>query len=394
MAEVAMACTLNLGSSHHSWVSKNPTRGSLVGKSDSYLFLTLQHHCDSSRDDGNHPCCCTSLSQWGCSRDGVSGYISGSTPILRLRSPNSRVGKTTLPQRGTLYDTLQLHACNVTAPTVTDRWVPPQYPTPTNSVYVAPMAEAGGDGSIEKPFATITAAVNAVKGRPESTILLRSGTHYSGMTTITPDNQHLTIQNYNGEHAIVSGGIPIPATKQDWKPFKVEPRIRRLQTDTRLGGWTVYKDENNVYGRVKPKTSSGDIAFLGVFLGSLSDCIAAANSSTVGPFHSVTWHEKDFVNPAYAGNCFGVRGTEWHPSQEAAVWSARGPGSWVSVLTELELFVQNIQMAIQSCLVRMLLMCPRTRLVGSLMTRSGFPRTGVSGMRQKTSCPILQTGLV
>ena len=36
----------------------------------------------------------------------------------------------------------------------------------------------------------------------------------------------LTITNYNGEHAVVSGGTPIKIGKADWKPYKVRQHVQ------------------------------------------------------------------------------------------------------------------------------------------------------------------------
>jgi hypothetical protein len=120
---------------------------------------------------------------------------------------------------------------------------------------------------MSKPFATIEAAVEAAGGKPGSTILLRAGTHFSGMSTITAAHQTLTIQNYNGEHAIVSGGVPIPAKKADWKPFRVSPQTTTAEDVP----WKVYQNENNVYGRANPNSTKGDVVFLGLFLGNVSE---------------------------------------------------------------------------------------------------------------------------
>jgi hypothetical protein len=166
----------------------------------------------------------------------VPGMINSGTPQgvpasydCSVREHAWEFGKATLPSRGdfkSLFDALQLQHCkNVSAPhpTAMDAWQPPSYPTPTASalLYVAPDAAAGGDGTKAKPFATLAQAVAAAAGKPKATILLRAGVHHSGQLVITAAHAGITFQNYQGEHAVVSGGVPIQATKADWKPFNV-----------------------------------------------------------------------------------------------------------------------------------------------------------------------------
>ena len=53
-------------------------------------------------------------------------------------------------------------------------------------------------------------AVNAAALKPDTTINLREGTHYlTAAVQISAANAGLTIQNYNGERAIVSGAIKL-----------------------------------------------------------------------------------------------------------------------------------------------------------------------------------------
>jgi len=267
----------------------------------------------------------------------VPGMINPGTPPgvpasydCAVRIHAYEFGKATLPQRGefrTLYDALQLHACNVTTPTSIDAWTPPTYPTPkSRTIFVAPNANSGGDGTINRPFGTIEEAVASAANKPGSSILLRAGTHYSGMSVITQAHQQLTIQNYEGEHAIVSGGVAIPATKNDWKPYKVSPMYAQEQART-SDNWKVYQDENNVFGRAHPNSDDGSVKFLGVFKNNVSECMSAMNASKEGPFNSITWHDPDFKSSEYAGHCYGDTSTVWQPRDEPKVWSVRGPAA-------------------------------------------------------------------
>lgn len=49
--------------------------------------------------------------------------------------------------------------------------------------------------------------------------MLRKGTYYSPGEVLGPEHSGLTIQNYNGEHAVVSGGVPL--TGVTWAPYNV-----------------------------------------------------------------------------------------------------------------------------------------------------------------------------
>jgi pectin methylesterase-like acyl-CoA thioesterase len=94
------------------------------------------------------------------------------------------------------------------------RYVPPNYPTPSEgkTIYVNASAAAGGDGSEGTPFSTLEAAVQAVAGAgagaSTTTIVMREGTYYTGGIVLTHVHSGLTIQNYEGEDVAVSGAVP------------------------------------------------------------------------------------------------------------------------------------------------------------------------------------------
>jgi hypothetical protein len=274
----------------------------------------------------------------------VPGMVNSGTPggvpahyDCSVREHAWEFGKATLPSRGSfksLYDALQLQHCNVTAPRpqVMDAWSPPHYPTPASGgLFVAPDAAAGGDGSEDKPFSTLAEAVAAAASKPQATILLRAGVHYSGQLLITAAHQGLTFQNFNAEHAVVSGGVPIAATKADWKPWKVAPALQEPAAAAAAkppppsppcplpAGWTDEPASNNVFGRAAPPPrSSKDIHYLGHFT-SWAPCVAAmeAQNKSSGPFNSMTWHQPGYQGGGKAtwdGACYGITGTEWAPS--------------------------------------------------------------------------------
>ena len=133
-------------------------------------------------------------------------------------------GKKTLPQRGefrTLFDALELQRCNEPVPQDMDTWSPPTYPTPTTNsshttFYVNASAAAGGNGTQAHPFGSIAAAVAAASGITNVTIVLRAGVYYEHQIQLTAAHAGLTIQNYEGERAIVSGGIALTDGGQGW----------------------------------------------------------------------------------------------------------------------------------------------------------------------------------
>ena len=67
-------------------------------------------------------------------------------------------------------------------------------------------------GTLQRPFRTIPAALAAsraitVQGRPAS-VNLRAGIHYiSAALQLTADDSLLTLQNYNGEVAVITGAV-------------------------------------------------------------------------------------------------------------------------------------------------------------------------------------------
>lgn len=279
----------------------------------------------------------------------VPGMVNSGTPSKAIpahydcsvREHAWEFGKATLPSRGsfkTLYDALQLQHCNVSAsrPQTMDMWKPPHYAAPSSGgIFVSPDAASGGDGSEGKPFSTLAEAVAKAAGKPKATVLLRAGVHYSGQLSITTEHQGLTFQNYNGEHAVVSGGVPIDATKADWKPYKVAPTVVNAAPPSPPcslpAGWTDEPGSNNVYGRAAPPPrSSKDIVYLGHFT-AWAPCVAAmeAQNATKGPFNSITWHQPGYEGGKHAtwdGACYGVTGTEWAPKHDhKLIHSAKGP---------------------------------------------------------------------
>lgn len=177
------------------------------------------------------------------------GMVNSGTPPnvppsadCSLRELAYAYGKTLKPDRGgfaDLYDALQLHACNVTAPSVRDSWSPPSSLAPrvhgprqaNHVIYVDPSSApprterddgaakvgTGVPGSITRPLSTLQAAVTLSRDLVGPVdILLRAGTHHVATTIeLGPIDSGLRIAAFPGEEAIVSGGIPLD-TK--WTP--------------------------------------------------------------------------------------------------------------------------------------------------------------------------------
>ena len=144
--------------------------------------------------------------------------------------------KKTLPKRGsfkTAYDALQLHTCNVPAPAAEDIFVAPKIPTPTSGsvFFVDGKAAVGGDGSQQKPFASLNVAVDAagLHGGAHVTIVLRAGRHYTPGIVLSEVHSGLTIQNFEGEEASVTGAVPVPVKKAAWTVHNTSTNTWRLE---------------------------------------------------------------------------------------------------------------------------------------------------------------------
>jgi hypothetical protein len=211
---------------------------------------------------------------------GTPGGVPQSTDCA-LRKLAWDYGRSLAPARGgfrSLFDALQLQECNITTPSSQDKWAPPNYTSPPNSIYVD--AETGsdttGDGSKDRPLFSIKAAIAAARSShfTQKTLLLRKGTFYLDETLqILPEDSNLTIQNYNGERAVVSGGVAFKPT---------------FMSVASTGGarWTVYTNTNNAFGRALPKRDAGAVKYIGSF-----DTAAACGDALASnlSYHSWSW---------------------------------------------------------------------------------------------------------
>jgi hypothetical protein len=79
------------------------------------------------------------------------------------------------------------------------------------AVFVSPDGSDAAVGSIDAPLKTITKAVAATrKLAATKTIFLRAGTYFvEGTITLTAQDSGLSIEAYNDEPAILSGGVQL-----------------------------------------------------------------------------------------------------------------------------------------------------------------------------------------
>jgi hypothetical protein len=119
-------------------------------------------------------------------------------------------GKSLLPDRGdfkTLFDAMQLQFCNLTAPTTSDKYVPPKLPTPTNALFVcAQKGSDDADGTRATPYRTITRALGEVgKSKMPAAIVVRGGVYeLDEPLQIGPQHSGLRLQNFEGEEVTLA----------------------------------------------------------------------------------------------------------------------------------------------------------------------------------------------
>jgi hypothetical protein len=163
-----------------------------------------------------------------------------------------------------------------------------------------------------------TQALKAAAHVPNVTLLLRGGTYYTQGETLGPEHSGLTLQNYEGEHAVVSGGVPLDGAT--WQPYKINP--------AGAPQWKTASDVNNVYGRANLKADGSQTVYLG-YMNSLEECMAAANASERGPFGSVTFHGPHLTG-GFNNLCYGSTTQFWSPTPQDEVDSARNTAAWPS----------------------------------------------------------------
>ena len=229
-----------------------------------------------------------------------------------LRQAALEFGQDLLPDRGsfrTLFEALKLGECGAETPTDYDEWTPPNYPTPTSGVvvFVAPYGDDGAnDGTQDRPWKTIQHAVDRTAGGP-ATLLLRAGRYYeAGSVKIGAESSGLTIQNFEGECATLSGALgPITLPASAWTQYK------------RHVGWETFESVNNVFGDATSNGNTSTVKYLGSFSSS-SECASAAGDGSV--YNSFAYHESSFGGD-FATQCFGRTDRQWTGNLQDGVTS-------------------------------------------------------------------------
>lgn len=124
-------------------------------------------------------------------------------------------------------------------------------------------ANKGSDsnsGDISSPFRTIQRGIQAARTIPfPVTLYLRQGIFYLNETIkLNPADNFLTISNYQGEYVEINGGVPI---QPNWKAYNVSNTQKVV----------IYRNANNVYSAIDPKSNTSQIKYLGDF-SSTQDC--------------------------------------------------------------------------------------------------------------------------
>ena len=171
----------------------------------------------------------------GCSDPAGNGTPAGAPASYdcEVRAHAWDFAKKTLPVRGsfkTAYDALQLeNNCSSyvpAPPTEVDVYIPPHFDTPTKGAVIYAdankVATAGDDGTKARPFATLEAAINAAAINAAgtmaggATVVLRKGTYHTQGVVLTTAHSGITIQNFEGEDAVVSGTVVVPSALNRW----------------------------------------------------------------------------------------------------------------------------------------------------------------------------------
>jgi len=123
---------------------------------------------------------------------------------------------------------------------------------------------------------------------------------------------------------------PLGAIVHAWRPghwYSWMFEVNDTQAGQDAPTWTIYPNQNNVYGRAQSKVDTDTVKYLGTF-NSLSRCWLACNNSMETKklkCNTFTWHHTDFSDPQWAGGCYMTVGGIWGPTPEEAITSGYGP---------------------------------------------------------------------
>jgi len=152
-----------------------------------------------------------------------------------------------------------------------------------NTYYVSTTGSDSNPGTITQPFASLAAALSASRASPGwDTILFRQGTYFPGTTTLGPQDKGLTIANYPGEEAWLSGAKPLSTITWNYVP---QPTPNKT--------WVVVQDSSTIYG------GTGFPAAIIDNTPSWQACqaLCQANYTAGGPCVVWTWHSQVSSSP-------------------------------------------------------------------------------------------------
>ena len=251
--------------------------------------------------------------------------------------------KATLPQRGdfrTVFDALQLQACGLTPPYSTDTFTAPRFVTPPGTVlYAAATGTSAGDGSKSKPL-TLEAAVAAAATAYQKpvTILLRGGVYrLADAVQLGPEHSNLTLQNFEGEEAVISGAAHVAVSKSAWSLANASTNTWQLDLKGQTGLFPNYGLRVGTQRGILAKYPNGDPQLSAVHMDS--------GSIPYGPGRYLNGSGRSMQIPTYFSRAhapvnttreFWARpedwpGVIWHgfPSTEKAPMDgAGGYGAW------------------------------------------------------------------
>lgn len=114
-----------------------------------------------------------------------------------------------------------------------------------NALYVAADGnDAGGDGTIGKPYQTLAkaVAVSRTSSADKPTIYVRGGDYFLEDTLeLDKQDSGLTIQNYENEQVTLSGAKPL--TGLTWSDYEGNTKIKVAQTEKNLGIDQLFADK-------------------------------------------------------------------------------------------------------------------------------------------------------
>mmetsp|Transcript_13516 Transcript_13516/g.34497 ORF Transcript_13516/g.34497 Transcript_13516/m.34497 type:complete len:957 (-) Transcript_13516:26-2896(-) len=273
------------------------------------------------------------------SRNSGTPYRVPISTDCALRQLAWEEGKALLPQQGdfpSLFDALQLGVCGLARPADTPRTTP-RY----EAQGVFCDCDSGSDaapGTSTQPLKSLHLAVDKAVGLPvgERVVSVRGVCFLPQPLQLRTQASGLTVQNWDGAAAVLSGGVPLRIPKESWELVHKD------------AGWSIFHNVNNLYNLIdKPgQPKSDNVKFLGTFR-HIDGCSGAVDAfDTTGEVGSWVYH--DMSHPSdFAGQCYAILGDMWRAHSEIRVttyvrqktnlWRARVPAGTVEDIPGLRL---------------------------------------------------------